>query len=146
MMPPKITSSHIVSPLALFFRHGVSFEDSSAVAISSTKTSGVSPGSATGVLHLESKPETIWHGRGLMTTSTGRENVMKRGRTLLRSYVLGKCRVGIKVRLAAGILSACLLGMTAASRGDDFSRLEGAPFFELINGTDAHIHPSLTFR
>jgi hypothetical protein len=71
---------------------------------------------------------------------------MRTGRTLLRSYVLGKWRAEIKMRMAAGIAWAGLIGLAAASRGDEFGRLEGALFFDLISGTDAHTHPSLTFR
>jgi biopolymer transport protein ExbD len=71
---------------------------------------------------------------------------MRRGRPLLKSYVLGKCRARIIILLTAGIAWSCLVGLAAASRGDEFGRLEGAFFFELIKGTDAHIRPSLTFR
>jgi hypothetical protein len=71
---------------------------------------------------------------------------MRRGRTLLRSYVPRKCRARIKMCLATATASACLVGMAAFSRGDDFGRLESALFFDLIKATDAHIHARLTFR
>lgn len=71
---------------------------------------------------------------------------MRRGRPLPRSYVLGKFRARKIIWLAAGIAWTCLVGLAAASRGDEFDRLEGAVFFELIKGTDSHSHSSLTVR
>src|SRR5271166_2314334 len=80
-----------------------------------------------------------------MTPSTGQENVMKRGRPLDRSYALGSRCVRRKMCSAAGFAWACLIGLAAVSRGDEFARLEGALFCDLIGRPDAHAHPHLTF-
>jgi hypothetical protein len=70
---------------------------------------------------------------------------MRQSRPLMRSYVLGRLRARIKMA-AAAIAWACLIALAKGSRGDEFGRLEGGSFFELMNGTDAHAQPSLTFR
>ena len=62
---------------------------------------------------------------------------MRRSRPLSISYVLERLRARIKIGSAGGIACACLIGLAAASRGDEFSRLDGALFFDLIKGTDA---------
>ena len=88
----------------------------------------------------------MWPWACITVNRPGERNVMRRGRALLKSYVLGRCRAPKKIWPTAGIFWACLFGLAAATRGDEFDRLEGALLFELIKGTDAHTHPRLTFR
>ena len=72
---------------------------------------------------------------------------MRRGRPLLRSYALAETPCPNK-NVVGGrhCLGLCLIGLAAASRGDEFGRLEGPLFFDLIGRPDAHAHPSLTVR
>jgi hypothetical protein len=67
-------------------------------------------------------------------------------RPLLRSYAAAR-RGARKIESAAACLvSICLIGVATAARGDEFSRLEGPLFFDLISRADAHPHASLTVR
>ena len=47
---------------------------------------------------------------------------------------------------AVCFVATCLIALPATARGDEFSRLEGPPLFELIGRADAHAHASLTVR
>jgi hypothetical protein len=71
---------------------------------------------------------------------------MRSGRPLMTSYLTDKGRTRTKMLSAVLLAWACHLGSVKAARGDEFSRLEGPPFFALPGRPDAHAHTQLTSR
>jgi hypothetical protein len=71
---------------------------------------------------------------------------MRRARPLVKSYVLARLRAWKNKGLPAGVVWVSLIVLAATAQGDEFGRMDGTFFFELIKGKDAHTHPSLTFR
>jgi hypothetical protein len=71
---------------------------------------------------------------------------MKRCSPLTISYAMVTRRARSEILTAAVLIWAWHLGLACASSADEFGRLDGAPFFELLNRPDAHAHARLTFR
>jgi hypothetical protein len=65
---------------------------------------------------------------------------------LPRSYAASSQRARTILVAAACFVAISLNGLPLAARGDEFSRLEGPLFFELIGRADARAHSSLTVR
>jgi hypothetical protein len=70
---------------------------------------------------------------------------MTHHRPTLQSYALKQCCAHTGSIAVAFSMLVGLNGSTAA-RGDEFSRLEGPPFFNLVDRNDTRAHTSLTVR
>jgi hypothetical protein len=99
------------------------------------------------MLQLESKPETIEHcvaESGALST-IGSARISRRGP--VRNTNVGERRPFVmKTRRATTRAVVLLLMSISSAWGDEFGRLEGPAFFNLITGPGVRAHAGLSFR